>query len=389
MAGRALKFEFTTAARIAFGFAAVEEVAPAAAGLGHRALIVTGGSGRYSGLLAEKLAAQGVSSVAFRVRGEPTVGVIDEGAKKARDASCDLVVAVGGGSVIDTGKAVAAMITNRGELLDYLEVVGRGRPLTARPVPCIAVPTTAGTGTEVTRNAVIGVPEHRVKVSLRSPLMLPVLAVVDPGLTLTLPAPVTAATGLDALTQLVEAFTSCRANPLTDGICREGIMRVGRSLRPACRDGSDRRAREDMALAGLFGGLALANAGLGAVHGLAGPLGGTTGGAHGAICARLLPYVMEANLRALVKRSPESGAIARYAEVAGLVTGSPRARAEAGIEWVSELCRELAVPGLEELGLKKSELAEVAAMSLRASSMKSNPVELTEKEILEILRKSL
>ena len=385
----AMKFEFATTARIVFGFGARDEIAPAAAALGRRVLLVTGSSGRYAGELARKLEDQGLACFHFTVSGEPTVLLIDAGVRVAREAGCQVVIAVGGGSVIDTGKAIAAMLTNPGELPDYLEVVGRERPLVQAPVPCIAAPTTAGTGAEVTRNSVIGVPEKRVKVSLRSPLMLPRLAVVDPELTLSLPPEVTAATGLDALTQLVEAFVSLRANPLTDGICREGITRVGRSLRRAWENGGDREARQDMALAGLFGGLALANAGLGAVHGIAGPLGGMTGASHGAVCARLLPFVMEANFRSLEERASGSPALARYAEVAGLLTGREGTKAQEGIEWIAELCKTLTVPDLAEQGLQEVEITEVAAKSLKASSMKGNPVALTKDEIKAVLRKAL
>ncbi|HLA40666.1 MAG TPA: iron-containing alcohol dehydrogenase [Candidatus Glassbacteria bacterium] len=384
-----MKFEFATTARIVFGFGARDEIAPAAAALGRRVLLVTGSSGRYAGELARKLEDQGLACFHFTVSGEPTVLLIDAGVRVAREAGCQVVIAVGGGSVIDAGKAIAAMLTNPGELPDYLEVVGRGRPLVQAPVPCIAAPTTAGTGAEVTRNSVIGVPEKRVKVSLRSPLMLPRLAVVDPELTLSLPPEVTAATGLDALTQLVETFVSLWANPLTDGICREGITRVGRSLRRAWENGGDREARQDMALAGLFGGLALANAGLGAVHGIAGPLGGMTGASHGAVCARLLPFVMEANFRSLEERASGSPALARYAEVAGLLTRREGATAEDGIEWIAELCKTLTVPDLAEQGLQEVEITEVAAKSLKASSMKGNPVALTKDEIKAVLRKAL
>ena len=198
---------------------------------------------------------------------------------------------------------MAALLTNEGDLSDYLEVVGKGRPLQNPAAPCIAVPTTAGTGAEVTYNAVLGVPDQHVKVSMRSPLMLPRWAIVDPLLTHSMPPELTASTGLDALTQLIEAFVSNKANPLTDGVCREGLQRAGRSLRRAFEDGSDAEAREDMSLASLFSGMALANAKLGAVHGFAGPLGGMTDAPHGVICGKLLPYVMQANVRALQDRA--------------------------------------------------------------------------------------
>lgn len=204
-------------------------------------------------------------------------------------------------------------MANGGDPLDYAEVIGHGRPLERRSLPLIAIPTTAGTGAEVTRNAVIGSPEHRVKVSLRSPLMLPEVAIVDPELTRDLPPALTASTGLDALTQLIEPLVSCRTNPLTDALCRSGIQRAARSLRRAVEHGEDLVAREDMSLASLFSGLALANAALGAVHGLTGPLGGMFEASHGALCASLLPAVMEANVRALRHRAgtPRPAALQR------------------------------------------------------------------------------
>ncbi len=244
----------------------------------------------------------------------------------------DLVVGMGGGSVIDAAKAIAALLTNPGDPLDYLEVIGRGLPLANACAPMMAIPTTAGTGAEVTRNAVLASPAHRVKVSLRSASMLPDVAIVDPELTLSMPPAVTAATGLDALTQCLEPFVSHLATPLTDGFCREGLARAARSLRRAYHHGSDVAARRDMALASLCGGLALANAKLGAVHGFAGPIGGMFDAPHGAVCARLLPLVMTANVRALEERSPNSPALVRYAEVAKIVTGDADASIADGVD---------------------------------------------------------
>ncbi len=255
----------------------------------------------------------------------------------ARAARPDVVVALGGGSVLDTGKAVAALLTNEGDLLDYLEVVGKGRPLRKAAAPCIAVPTTAGTGAEVTYNAVLGVPDQHVKVSIRSPLMLPRWAIVDPLLTHSMSPELTASTGLDALTQLIEAFVSNKANPLTDGVCREGLQRAGRSLRRAFQDGRDANAREDMSLASLFSGMALANAKLGAVHGFAGPLGGQTLAPHGVICGKLLPVVCQANVRALQARAADSPALARFDEVGRILTGRSTARASDAVTWIEEL----------------------------------------------------
>jgi alcohol dehydrogenase class IV len=355
--------------------------------MGKRAFVVTGQSLERAGLLLKELNKEGIEYVTFNVGGEPTTITAKTGIEQARRAKSDLVIGIGGGSALDTGKVIAAMLTNMGELEDYLEVVGHGKPLTQSPVPYIAIPTTAGTGAEVTQNAVLSVPEHQVKVSLRGPLISPHLAVVDPVLTYSMPPSITASTGLDALTQLMEAYVSNKANPLTDGICREGLKRAGRSLLQAYEDGNDPTAREDMALASLFSGLALANAKLGAVHGLAGPLGGMISAPHGTICARLLPYVMEANVQALQNRAPSSPALARYDEIAQLLTAIT-AKTVDGIEWVRNICWVLKVPSRSEFGLKEQDFPTVVAKSQKSSSMKGNPISLTDDELMAILKKS-
>lgn len=384
-----MRFEFATATRILFGPGTFQEVASLATEMGKRAFVVTGRSVERAAPLLEDLKKHKVESVLVNVPGEPTTDIALAGVERARETQCDFVIGFGGGSVLDTGKAIAALMTNEGDVFDYLEVIGRGKPLAHAPAPYIAVPTTAGTGSEVTRNAVLASPEHRVKVSLRSPLMLPRLAVVDPELTHSVPPAITASTGLDALTQVLEPYVSNQANPMTDAICREGLGRAGRSLRRAYQDGSDAAAREDMALASLFGGLALANAKLGAVHGFAGPLGGLFHAPHGTICARLLPYVVEVNVRALQARMPDSPALARYDEVAQLVTAMGAARAVDGVAWIQDLCQALNVPPLSDFGLTEDDFPMVAEKARNASSMKGNPILLTDEELTEILRKAI
>jgi len=383
-----VKFEFATATRIIFGHDSIKEVGPIAANMGHRVFVVTGRAPGRVGPLVEELKMGGLRTVTFSVPGEPTTVTVLEGVKQARQAGSDLVIGIGGGSVLDTGKAIAALLANSGNLLDYLEIVGSAKQILQAPAPYIAIPTTAGTGAEVTRNAVIGSPEHGVKVSMRSPLMLPRIAVIDPQLTLSMPPPLTAFTGLDALTQLMEAFVSNKANPLTDGICREGMRRAARSLRKAFQDGKDQAAREDMAMASLFGGLALANAGLGAVHGFAGPLGGMFPAPHGAICGLLLPYVMEANVHALRTRAPGSPALARYEEVAQILTEVPTARAADGVIWVRDLCAIFKIPPLSVYDLKEKDFQGVVAKVRRASSTKGNSIILTDGELIQILQKA-
>jgi len=382
-----MRFEFTTTTQIIFGPGTIENIAPLAAEMGKRAFVVTGQNLERAEPLLENLNKQGIEYVTFNVTGEPTTTIAKTGVEQARRAKSDLVIGIGGGSTVDTGKVIAAMLTNTGELEDYLEVVGHGKPLTQSPVPYIAIPTTAGTGAEVTQNAVLSVPEHQVKVSLRGPLISPRLAVVDPVLTHSMSPSITASTGLDAITQLMEAYVSNKANPITDGICREGLKRAGRSLLQAYEDGSNSTAREDMALASLFSGLALANAKLGAVHGFAGPLGGMISAPHGTICARLLPFVMEANVQALQNRAPDSPALGRYDEIAQIVNESTATTGDL-VEWVREICMALKVPSLSEFGLKERDFSTVVAKSQKSSSMKGNPISLTDDELMAILEKS-
>jgi alcohol dehydrogenase class IV len=382
-------FEFATAARILFGEGVLRQVAPAAAGMGRRALVVTGATPERAAPLARQLEAAGLSCAPFPVAGEPTVDLIRGGAEYARRERCDLVVAMGGGSALDAGKALAAMLANAGDPLDYLEVIGRGQPLAHASVPFIAIPTTAGTGTEVTRNAVLASPQHRVKASLRSPSMLPRLAVVDPELTLDLPRPITASTGLDALTQLIEPYTSVRANAMTDVFCVEGIRRAAWALPRAWENGGDREARAGMAWASLLGGLSLANAGLGAAHGFAAPVGGMFHAPHGAVCAAVLPYAMEVNVGALAARQPANPAVGRYEEIARLLTGRPQATAEDGVRWVKDLCRRLEIPTLRAYGVSETDIPDLVAKAAGASSMKGNPIVLTTEELREIISRAL
>ena len=380
-----MQFEFTTATRIIFGPGKLAEVGHIAHSFGTRPLVVTGRDTKRAETLLGDLREQGMKPSVFSAAGEPTVAIVEEGIVTAKKENADCVIGFGGGSALDAAKAIAIMVTNGGAVLDYLEVIGRGQSSSKPSLPCLAIPTTAGTGAEVTRNAVIGSPEHRAKVSLRSPHMLPRVALVDPDLTLPLPPAITAASGMDALTQLIEPFVSLRANPLTDALCREGIPRVARSLRSAVENGSSKPPREDMALASLFGGLALSNAGLGAVHGFAGPIGGMFSAPHGAICAALLPHVMQANLKALRGRQPQSPAEVRFTEVARLLTGIPDATADDGVKWVKQLVAVLRIPGLKTYCVAEGDLDEVVLKSQKASSMKGNPIELTPNELREIL----
>jgi alcohol dehydrogenase class IV len=384
-----MRFEFGTVTRIVFGPGTFGEVGKIARGFGNRALVVTNLEPAALEPLAGRLRESGLQCSLFGVRGEPEIETVRRGVAQAKQENCGVVVSIGGGSALDAGKAIAAMLTNPGELLDYLEVVGRGQALAQPGAPFVAVPTTAGTGAEVTRNAVLASPEHRFKVSLRSPFLLAKVALVDPELTYDLPPAITASTGLDALTQVIEPYVCSRPNPMTDAICVEGIRRAARSLQAAFEKGRDPAARLDMSLASLFGGLALANAGLGAVHGFAAPIGGQFHAPHGAVCAALLPHVMEANVRALRQRQPAAEPLRRYDEVARLLTGSATAAAEAGIEWVRRLVTSLKIPGLGQYGLKREHTAELVGKAAQASSMKANPIALTPEELGGILERAM
>jgi alcohol dehydrogenase class IV len=383
-----MKFEFATATRIVFGAGAISQLGANVKNLGRRALVVTGRDPGRAGKLLGNLTAAGISSAAFSVSGEPEIGTVERGSAFAENEQCDFVIGFGGGSVLDAAKAIAAMLANKGALLDYLEIIGQGRALAKRPSPFVAIPTTAGTGSEVTRNAVLASPEHKVKVSLRSPLMLAQLAVIDPELTYDLPPALTASTGLDALTQLIEPYTCLRANPMTDSHCEDGIQRVARSLGPAVDNGLNQSAREDMAMASLFGGLALANAGLGAVHGFAGPIGGAFTAPHGAVCAALLPHAMAANIKAMHERSPKNFALGRYCRIAILLTGHQHATADAGVEWVSRFIADLPILRLRDYGIREEHFPDLISKAANASSMKANPIQLTPAELTEILRRA-
>jgi alcohol dehydrogenase class IV len=382
----AVRFEFATAGRIMAGPGRAQELPGVLAGLGSRFLVVTGADpARHNTLLASLDRAAAV----FPVAAEPTVELVRAAVAVARAQGADVIAAIGGGSVIDTGKAVAMLLANGGDPLDYLEVVGSGRAITRPALPCVAVPTTAGTGAEVTANAVLAVPSHQVKASLRSPLMIPRVALVDPLLTVSCPPPVTAASGLDALTQCLEPFVSVQATPLTDGLAREGLRRAGTGLRSAYADGSDVTARTDMAMCSLLGGMALANAKLGAVHGLAGVIGGTADVPHGIACAALLAPVIEANVRAARSVPAAADVLDRYTEAARLLTGQPAASVEDGLAWIRETLTLLHVPGLATFGLEPRHAGDIAAKALVSSSMKGNPVPLSHADLKAVLLQAL
>lgn len=383
-------FEFSTPGRVIFGEGAVAQLPEVLAPFGRRLLIVTGSHRkRFLGVVGS-VTQRDYDIASVQVRQEPTLLDLEEGLAAARKHKADCILGIGGGSALDIAKAVAAVTPNPAPLTNYLEVVGRGSPLPHPGLPCIAVPTTAGTGCEVTRNAVIDIPSHRVKVSLRGEQLLPRVALVDPSLTLTVPPEVTAATGFDALVQVFEPFVSNRSNPMTDALAKAGISLAAKALRRVYQAGNDIAARTDMALVSLWGGMCLANARLGAVHGLAGVLGGMFHAPHGAVCAALLGPVWQINVAALMRRGgQEETTLKRYAEIARLLTGDGKAKIVDGIDWVKELALDLGIQGLREFGVTRKQFDEITERGLNASSMQGNPVRLEPSEVKEILARAL
>ena len=381
------RFEFATATRIVFGPGVIAELATIAAAFGAHALILTGAQQERAKEYVAPLEAKGVACRYLSVPGEPTVSLIREGAQAARFA--DFVIGFGGGSAIDAAKAIAAVAPNSGEPMDYLEVIGQAKALEKPPLPFIAVPTTAGTGAEVTRNAVIGSPEHAVKASIRSPLMLARVALIDPNLTIKVPPAVSATTGLDTITQLIEPYVSSRANQFTDLYCLDGLARAIHALPRVYAHGTDAVARAQMSFASLLSGLSLANAGLGVVHGFAAPLGGMTNAPHGALCAAVLAQATGMNIRALRERAPQHPSLAKYARVAALLTQDAHSQPEDCVPALSALSHSLNIPTLRTLGLNQADIPTAVERAAAASSMKANPVTLTTAELSEILERAL
>ncbi|MDW4500368.1 iron-containing alcohol dehydrogenase [Sulfitobacter sp. D35] len=378
-------FGFSTAGRILFGRGQAEEAAGIAAGHGRRVLLVRGRSVPWVDRLEDQLDAAGCSVIRVAARGEPTVEQVEAAVDRARAEGCDVVVAVGGGTVIDLGKAVAAIAPGRGALMDHLETVGGGRPLEAAPLPFVALPTTAGTGSEVTRNAVIGVPEARRKVSLRDDRMLADVAIVDPALTDHAPASVTFASGLDAVVQVIEPYLSRRANPLTDALCRDAIPRGLRALARLAQ-AEDATARDEMAYVSLCGGLALANAGLGAVHGLAGVIGGRHDAPHGVICGRLLGPVLSANRGAVANTG---GDLARFDAVERWIATELALPSQSGAADLADWLDARGLPRLAQWVPQEADLDAVATDAASASSMAANPVALSPPALIRAIRAAL
>jgi alcohol dehydrogenase class IV len=384
-----VRFDLAVPVDIRFGAGRVSEVPEVFARLGaSRVLVVTGRTTSRADTLRSELREAGISSMVFGVATEPSIERVRAAVSLVAESGCDAVLGFGGGSALDVAKAVAVLSLSGTDPTDHLEVIGAGRPIERPGLPCVAVPTTAGTGSEVTRNSVLS--GGGVKASLRSPLILPKVALVDPELLVGVPKPTIAASGMDALSQLIEPLLSKRANPFSDALARDGIPRSARSLHRAYEEGMEESGvREDLALASLFSGMCLANSGLGAVHGLAAAAGARLSAPHGAVCAAVLAAVMDVNLRALRERAREHPALPRMTEVATLLTGLPEATPEDAIAWLQELTAALSIPGLASYGLDQDEIAPMVAAAQKASSMRANPIELRNEEVTEIITRSL
>ncbi len=384
-----MEFSFATANTIHFGNGISRTISSLLPRGTDRAFVVTGSNPSRHKPILDLLEKNGAQLESHSIDKEPTVDSLNDAVQSARAFEPKAVIAIGGGSAIDAGKAVAALIHNQGDLMEYLEVVGKGRPLAYPSTPCMAIPTTAGTGAEVTRNSVIGVPEAGVKVSLRSPHMLPRWAVVDPELTFQLPPELAAYTGMDALVQCIEAFLCKQANPLTDALATEGIKRASRSLKTACGADLDREAKSDMCVASLCSGIALANSKLGAVHGLAGTIGGMIDAPHGALCACLLLPAFRANLEIVSRRESTNDSVDKFDEIARLVTGNPSAKSNYALAWLEGLIDELPLKPLAELGFIEAHISEASEKAARSSSIQGNPIDLAPADLREILQDAL
>ncbi|EMO3465936.1 iron-containing alcohol dehydrogenase [Klebsiella variicola] len=376
-------FSVFSAGEIRFGRGQLDTVAGWVAQRSERVMLVHGSSSARAAVLLGQLAGAGLDAHTFSVAREPSLEDIRNGVEQAREASIEVIVSLGGGAVIDAGKAIAALVPANGSIIEYLEVVGNGRLLESAPLPFVAIPTTAGTGAEVTKNAVINVPEQRRKVSLRDNRMLPDLAVVDPSLTDRTPRSVTLASGLDALTQVIEPYVCNRANTFTDMLCRDAIPRAMNALR-TLMEKECAASRDDMAWVSLCGGLALANAGLGVIHGLAGPLGGLCDAPHGALCGTLLPYGLELNLENVA--SEES--LSRLEEIRDALALSFSVPTTQAFTALADWSHRHGLGTLRELGVPYEALEAAAEAALNASSMRANPAKLSQSQLLSLLHKA-
>jgi hypothetical protein len=369
-------FGITAPGRILFGRGEAAKAPALIRAFGARGVVVHGANPARAAWLVKALG-PGVLTIACQ--GEPTLTDLTAALATARGHRPDWVVAIGGGAALDLGKALAGLIPAPGDPMQHLEVVGQGLPLTNDPLPFIALPTTSGTGAEVTKNAVIGLPDHGRKVSLRDDRMVARLAIVDPALTDGCPWAVTLASGLDAVTQVIEPYVSCKATPYTDALSRPAIG-LGLAALMRLQAGEDAEARDRLAWVSLCGGLALANSGLGAVHGFAGVIGGMTGAAHGAICGALLGPVLAAN-----RVAATGAARTKLDEVCGLIAEALGCSAELSPAHLQAWAQAAGLPDLAALGVTPAMHAGIVAAAEGVSSMKGNPVILPPSVLRAVL----
>lgn len=376
-------FQFMTSTRIIFGEGALQSSLSILNQFGYSVLLVTGQDPERSSPIIQYLKNQSMRYQHVAINGEPNITMVEETAVLGRKFKPDMVVAIGGGSVIDMGKALAAVIPNQGDVYDYVEVVGRNVPLKTKPIPLIVIPTTASSGSEVTKNAVLKSGQDRVKVSLRSPDMLADVAIVDPTLTYGTDAYTSGRGAMDAFTHLMEAYVCGDPNPLTDMVCEEGLRRLSPSIIAACKQ-DDHKARADLSFAAMLGGMAITNAKLGAAHGLASALGGKLNAPHSVISGRLAPFVMSENINE-AKAAGRSDILNRYRRIAQIVTGRTNAHIEDSVLWVQMVLDKLALPHLSEFGVCSTSFEQVAQDALQSVAIKGNPLPLNEERLIHIL----
>ena len=374
-------FALTAPNRTIFGRGCRVTAADEIARIGTRVLLVRGRSVAWVDELAAELTHSGCCLQVVYSAGEPDLDDVRNAVAFARGHRAECIVSVGGGATLDLGKAVAGLCVSEGDVAEYLEL-GNSSPRQLKdPLPFIAIPTTAGTGAEATRNAVIGVPEKQLKISLRDPRLLPNLAIVDPALTDGSPKALTLARGLDAITQLIESYLCNRANPVTDALCEANIRPAMASLH-RLMENENIKARDEMARASYLSGLALSNSGLGIVHGLASVIGGR-GAAHGAICGRLLTSGLSVNFGAVTRGL---GNVERFHKVNEWLADGLGNSGEDGVLALRSFVDANGLPSLKDLGVLNAEIEEIAELALSASSTKANPVKIQFEEICYLLR---
>ena len=379
-------YSFCSPQAVHFGRGQSQQTATLAKAFGSKVLLVHGATAARAEWLRQACLDAGLTLKTLSCHTEPSLPEVEAALRQMVGFQPDVVIALGGGSVLDFAKALAALIGCKGPARDYLEVVGSGRGLDVAPIPMIALPTTAGTGAEATKNAVILVPEFGIKVSLRDPRMVPQIAIVDPDLMQAAPRRVVLSAGLDALTQVIEPYVCLRANLMTDALCQAAIPTALSVLRDLVEQDAP-LAWDKMAWVSTCGGLALANAGLGAVHGLAGVIGGKTKAPHGEICGALLPAVLRSHLH---RARPGTDVARRIEWVVQQIDASfPPTAAGDGIASLQAWAKSKGLAGLQQMGLAWSDCPEIATAATKASSMKGNPFALTQAELLHILQTSL